>query len=70
VEPFIIGTPATQTLSLIAIFLPAKGPEGAPLIEHFHYQALSLFSAAAGRHPGSRRILARQRGLGELIEPG
>src|SRR6266516_5635958 len=34
-EPFIIGTPATQTLSLIAIRLPARGPLAAPLMEHF-----------------------------------
>jgi hypothetical protein len=34
-EPFIIGTPATQTLSLIAMRLPAKIPVEAPLMEHF-----------------------------------
>src|SRR5438876_12114603 len=33
-EPFIIGTPATQTLSLIAIRFPDKGPVAAPLMEH------------------------------------
>src|SRR5438132_11670120 len=34
-EPFIIGTPATQTLSLIAIRFPARIPLDAPLMEHF-----------------------------------
>ena len=48
-EPFIIGIPATHTLSLIAIFLPASSPEGVPLIEHFQYHALSRFSDAGGR---------------------
>src|SRR5215471_18897315 len=48
-EPFIIGTPATQTLSLIAIRFPASGPLAAPLMEHFWYQAFSGFSSAVGR---------------------
>src|SRR5438105_13493679 len=56
-EPFIIGIPATHTLSLIAIFLPASGPEGAPLIEHFQYHALSRFSDAGGREPALRGYL-------------
>jgi hypothetical protein len=37
-----------------ARFLPASGPDCAPLIEHFQYQALSRFSAAGGRYPGPR----------------
>jgi hypothetical protein len=53
-EPFIMGIPATQTLSLIAIFLPASFPPAAPLIKHFQYHALSRFSLAAGRRPASR----------------
>jgi len=48
-EPFIMGIPATHTLSLIATRLPASVPEGAPLIEHFQYHALSRFSLAGGR---------------------
>src|SRR5271155_4008995 len=56
-EPTIIGIPATQTLSLIAIFLPASLPEGAPLIDDFQYQALSRFCAAVGRYPASRGYL-------------
>src|ERR1700685_2095759 len=48
-EPFIIGRPATQMLSLIAIFFPANGPAGAPLMDAVTYQALSGFSEAAGR---------------------
>jgi hypothetical protein len=46
--PFIIGMPATQTLSLMAIRLPARGPLSAPLMEHFQYQALSAFSSGPG----------------------
>src|SRR5438309_10878071 len=34
-EPFIIGTPATQTLSLMAMRFPDRMPLDAPLIEHF-----------------------------------
>src|SRR5579884_929708 len=34
-ERFIIGMPATQTLSLMAIRLPARMPLEAPLMEHF-----------------------------------
>src|SRR5665213_469252 len=48
-EPFIRGRPATQTLSLTAIFLPARGPVGAPTIEAVTYQAPSGFSEAGGR---------------------
>jgi hypothetical protein len=39
---------------LMAIFLPARGPEVAPLIEHLQYQALSRLSEAPGRNPASR----------------
>src|SRR5258708_14995093 len=46
--------PATHTLSLMAIFLPARGPDVAPLIEHLQYQALSRLSEAGGRNPPSR----------------
>src|SRR5271170_3121345 len=48
-EPFIIGKPATQTLSLTTIFLPARGPVGAPLMDAVTYQALSGLSEACGR---------------------
>src|SRR5271157_453070 len=48
-EPFIIGRPATQMLSLITIFLPARGPVGAPLMDEVTYQALSGLSEAGGR---------------------
>src|SRR5439155_4490402 len=60
--PFIIGMPATQTLSLMANFLPASFPDGAPLIEHFQYQALSLFSSGPGRYPVVRGYLTAGRG--------
>src|SRR5271156_5119199 len=52
--PIIIGIPATQTLSLTAIFFPTSPPDGAPFTEDFQYQAFSRFSAADGRYPASR----------------
>src|SRR5262249_5638629 len=53
-EPFIMGRPATHTLSLMAISLPARGPDVAPLIEHSKYQAFTRLSEAGGRKPASR----------------
>ena len=52
--PTIIGTPARQMLSFSATRRPASLPPGLPLIEVFTYQAPSLFSSGAGRHPPSR----------------
>ncbi|WHZ12514.1 MAG: hypothetical protein OJF60_002955 [Burkholderiaceae bacterium] len=52
--PFIIGTPATQTLSLIASRLPASLPVAAPWIRVRMYQALYGLSAGSGRVPGVR----------------
>ena len=48
-EPFIIGTPATATLSLMATVRPASGPSAAPRISVVTYQAPSGLSASAGR---------------------
>ena len=48
-EPFIIGTPATSTLSLTATVRPASGPSAAPRISVVTYQAPSGLSASAGR---------------------
>src|ERR1700694_2745338 len=48
-EPFIIGTPATQMLSLIAIFLPLSRPSAPAWIFVFQYQAPYGFSGAEGR---------------------
>src|SRR5205823_1329359 len=56
-EPFIIGTPATQMLSLIATRLPARLPRGAPTISVLKVQALYGFSAACGWPPGPRGYL-------------
>src|ERR671938_740880 len=55
--PFIIGTPATQMLSFMAMRLPTKGPDSAPLIEHLQYQALKGFSSGVGRYPLERGYL-------------
>src|SRR5437763_15977313 len=44
-EPFIIGTPATHTLALIAIRLRARIPLGAPLIERLRYHASNSLCA-------------------------
>src|SRR5215831_12374983 len=46
----------------MANFLPASLPEGAPLIEHFQYQALNLFSSLPGRYPAVRGYLTAGRG--------
>src|SRR4051812_14069075 len=53
-DPFIIGTPATQMLSLIATFFPLSSPVPPVLMFVFQYQALYGFSDAAGRYPGER----------------
>src|ERR671925_579089 len=53
-QPFIIGTPATITLSLTATRLPCSGPEAAPLMAVFTYQALCVFSSGGGEAPGVR----------------
>ena len=47
-EPFIIGTPATSMLSLIATRRPASGPSGRSAISVRTYQAPSGFSAGSG----------------------
>ena len=47
-DPFIIGSPATSMLSLIATRRPASGPSPAVLISDVTYQALSSLSASAG----------------------
>ncbi|HZG92624.1 MAG TPA: hypothetical protein VEZ42_20630 [Pseudonocardia sp.] len=46
-DPFIIGTPATDTLSLIAAVRPASGPPAAPEIDVVTYQAPSGLSAGS-----------------------
>src|SRR4051812_39053945 len=60
-EPFIIGTPATQTLSLIATVLPASLPPLAPLIVAFAYQAPYLLSSPVGRVAAPRGYLTSGR---------
>src|SRR3954451_5140812 len=47
--PFIIGTPARQTLSFSAIVLPESLPPEAPLIVVLTYHALYWFSLPSGR---------------------
>ena len=53
-EPFIIGTPARQTVSLSTMRLPLRGPSGAPRTSVFTYQAFSGFSDKSGKRPGER----------------
>src|SRR5581483_3155912 len=53
-DPFIIGTPATHTLSLTTTRLPASGPSAAPRISHRQYQALNGLSDGSGRCPAGR----------------
>src|SRR5579884_2091412 len=38
-EPLVIGTPATATLSLMAMVRPASGPSGAPAMSTRHAHA-------------------------------
>src|SRR5256884_7195555 len=52
--PFIIGTPATMTLSLMATRLPFSLPLGAPLMDVLRYHAFCRFSSGPGRYPGVR----------------
>src|SRR3954468_14040140 len=51
-EPFIIGTPATAVLSLIATVRPARGPSSAPWTSVRTYQAPSGLSASSGQTTG------------------
>ncbi len=51
-EPFIIGTPATMMLSLIATVRPDSGPSSVSWIAVVTYQAPSGLSASAGRDHG------------------
>src|SRR3954470_11151850 len=60
-EPFIIGTPATAVLSLIATVRPASGPSEAPWICVVTYQAPSGLSASSGV------ALSRSVGASEAI---
>src|SRR5438046_10537157 len=50
--PFIIGTPATMTLSLMATRLPFSLPLGAPLMDVLRYHA---FPVLLGPRPVPRR---------------
>ena len=50
VEPFIIATPATSTLSLMAMRLPASGPSSRSRTAHWRYQAPSGLPAGSGAH--------------------
>src|ERR1700726_3275364 len=61
-DPFIMGTPATQMLSLIAIFLPVSRPLRPALIFVFQYQAPYGFSDAEGRYPGERGAIGAKAG--------
>src|ERR1700726_2202305 len=61
-DPFIIGTPATSTLSLRAAVKPLSLPSGAPWIEVLRYHAFSGSSSGPGRYPGVRGYLTSGRG--------
>src|SRR4029450_253408 len=47
--PFIIGTPATAVLSLIATVFPASRPSPEPVIDVVTYHALKGLSVGSGR---------------------
>src|SRR5262245_6247739 len=59
--PFIIGTPASITLSFKTTVLPLSGPDGAPSTRDFTYQALWGLSSGSGRTPGVRGYLTGGR---------
>src|SRR6266849_9669756 len=61
-EPFIIGTPETQILSLIATCLPLSSPSAPVWIFVFQYQAPYGFSDAVGRYPGERGATGAKAG--------
>ena len=54
--PFIIGTPATMTLSFTATLLPFNNPEDAPLIDVLTYQALRDFARSQVRYWPDGRV--------------
>jgi hypothetical protein len=54
--PFIMGTPATHTLSFMATVLPDRGPDGAPLISVRQYQAPKGLSSGCGSIQGCAGI--------------
>src|SRR5688572_1980257 len=49
-DPFIIGTPATIVLSLMATVRPASGPRPPSVISVRTYQAPSWLSTSSGRY--------------------
>src|SRR4051794_36114023 len=49
-EPFDVGTPATEMLSLTPTVRPASGPSAAPSTRQRVTKALNRFSSADGRH--------------------
>src|SRR3569833_275244 len=51
-EPFVIGTPATEVLSLIATVRPARGPSVAPWISVCTYHAPSGLTTSDGQVTG------------------
>src|SRR3954454_6685946 len=51
-EPFVIGTPATAVLSLMATVRPASGPSSAPRTSVRTYQAPSGLSVSSGQVTG------------------
>ena len=64
VEPFIIGTPASATLSFSTTVRPASLPLDAPLTSVLIAQALYLFSLAGGLAPGVRGYFTGGSGFG------
>ena len=47
-EPFVVGTPASEMLSLIPTVSPASGPDAAPSTRQRRMNELNGFSSAAG----------------------
>src|SRR4051795_1980692 len=60
-EPFVIGTPATAVLSLIATVRPASGPSSAP------WTSVRTYQAPSGLSPSSGQVTGRSAGGSGLI---
>ncbi len=66
VAPFIIGTPASATLSFRTTVLPASLPSDAPFTSVLIAQAPWILAASAGRPPDVRGYFTSGNGLGWL----
>ena len=60
-EPFVVGTPASEMLSLSPTVRPASGPDAAPSTRQRRMNELNGFSSGAGHVAGVAPLRRRQR---------